>query len=324
MKGLQRHALYVMAWCCDKPDDRGNLLGGYMGDSVRKEIGCSNGAFWKYYRDFEAMGFIVTLARGGACGKHNLGNAIGIPSSPGALDALRVERRTTVNGKGGSRPTKWDKSSVHAMEGQRPRHGGPASTPWRASVHAMETTNPIPTPIPTLDQPLTVGQAAGGRAPAPRGNSIADVNDENTKEARAVDTFDEPDSLADDDALPVDNEETSEPTPFLSPGPTMGWQAWADAWRSTAWNGRDIDEEKLSLLQWAQQDWHLWRCEPLTDQLIARLAETGGRYPGDDDDDFPLPHLWLGNQLQLDDMHSALRPLAEVLPHTIETKRKAA
>jgi len=88
-----RRTLHAISDLCTKCEPDGSLTGAFGGRQLYEQAGCSRRTLFRHITTLEAMGLIVTLARGGVIGTMNYGNIYGIPGKPGALDIRRCDRR---------------------------------------------------------------------------------------------------------------------------------------------------------------------------------------------------------------------------------------
>lgn len=98
----ERHLLSVIAGKCDQ--HRTGLAPAFTGRKLFIAAGLSRSSFWRHLGRLEGLGYVVVVSRGGG----KLASVLAIPGWRGAFDELRVERRTSANGRGGAEPQKFD------------------------------------------------------------------------------------------------------------------------------------------------------------------------------------------------------------------------
>jgi len=69
-----------------------DLVGAFGGQPLMEACGCNPRTFWRHLKKLEALGYVVTLSRGGTIGGKNYGNQYGVPGQRGSLQPRRANR----------------------------------------------------------------------------------------------------------------------------------------------------------------------------------------------------------------------------------------
>jgi len=87
-----RHTLQEIANTCDTPDDDGNLMGAFGGETLMVKCGGSPSTFWRHVGRLDTCGFIVPINHGGG----RLANTWAVPGMKGGLDHQRIRRAKRI------------------------------------------------------------------------------------------------------------------------------------------------------------------------------------------------------------------------------------
>lgn len=156
LSAAERWTLHILAGRADAPDALGNLMGAFCGRETIRWIGCSASTFWAHIRRLEEIGFIVTINRGGA---GSLANVVAIPGRAGSLDELRIQRRETRGGKGGARPSKYEKLVSENRTVRLLSENRTLGAPANGARHPSENRRP-PVRNPEATRPEIGGSAS--------------------------------------------------------------------------------------------------------------------------------------------------------------------
>jgi hypothetical protein len=96
-----RATLLAIAAACRSSGADGSLLYAEGGVELARAAGISLRTLWRHIERLEALGFVVTIGRGGVFNGRSLPNSYGIPGSCGALSGRRRKRevRYMVDGR---------------------------------------------------------------------------------------------------------------------------------------------------------------------------------------------------------------------------------
>lgn len=131
----QRWVLHIMAGHGRDLLPDGSILV-VCGETARAKMNVKGSTYWRYLDEFDELGFVHVIGRGGG----TMANTLCIPGARGAADDLRVDRRTTARGKGGSKPmppslvcqnatralaSQTETGGLSDCDGTRPKLGAP-------------------------------------------------------------------------------------------------------------------------------------------------------------------------------------------------------